>query len=93
MNKTNPKKIPRTQQDVDRAYDKGYTDGTDNGGIYSITLLNFIMREDFAATDEHIRQINERFNFYTHQIKSGELKFSDVKAALKDEYRTAVHIR
>lgn len=54
MNKTSPRKIPRTQQDVDRAYDKGYADGTDNGGIYSITLINFILREDFAATDEHI---------------------------------------
>lgn len=93
MKKTNPKKIPRTQQDVDRAYDKGYADGTDNGGIYSITLINFILREDFAATDEHLHKIANRFNFYTHQIKSGELRFNDVKAALKDEYGMAVHIR
>lgn len=93
MNKTNPKKIPRTQQDVDRAYKRGHDEGADAGAEYTMTIINFILREDFAATDEHLHKIADRFNFYTHQIKSGELKFNDVKAALKDEYRTAVHIR
>ena len=93
MKKTSPKKIPRTQQDVDRAYKRGHDEGADAGARYTMTIINFILREDFAATDEHLHKIEERFNFYTHQIKTGELKFNDVKSALKDEYRTAVHIR
>lgn len=86
--KVNPRKIPRTQADVDRAAAEGRVEGAE----FMATLMCFVLKEDFTASHEHLRQIAERTSFYARQIDAGEIKYRDVKNSLNIEYDVKVRI-
>lgn len=86
--KKSPKSIPRTQQDCDRAEEKGRLFGID----WAINLFLFILKDKHDATDAEIGQFRDEFNEYLDLINSGEIKLRDVKGALKFEYNTEVKL-
>lgn len=87
-NKINPRKIPRTQVDVDRAAAEGRIEGAE----FMATLMCFVLKEDFAASHEHLRQIADRTGFYARQIEAGEVRYRDVRNALDVEFDVRVRI-
>lgn len=57
---TNPKKIPRTQADVDRAEKKGQIFGME----FAVTLVLWILLDKHDAPDEDVQTLNEDKNLY-----------------------------
>lgn len=84
-----PRSIPRTQQDCDRAEEKGRLFGIN----WALTLFLFVLKDKHFATDAEIDQFSAEFHEYLDLINSGEIKFRDVKGALKFEYDTEVQMK
>lgn len=83
-----PKSIPRTQQDCDRAEEKGRMFGIE----WALNLFLFILKDKHDATDEELDVFRNEFHEYLDLINHGEVKIRDVKGALKFEYNTEVKI-
>lgn len=83
-----PRSIPRTQQDCDRAEERGRLFGIE----WALNLFLFILRDKHFATDAEIDQFRNEFHEYIDLINRGEIKLRDVKGALKFEYNTEVKI-
>lgn len=80
MKRKNPTKIPRTQQDVDRAYDEGMMVGLKL--FFDIALLTLA---DMGLNDEGMEAFNKRFNKMVECHLDGELKQRDIRDTLMDE--------
>ena len=80
MKRKNPTKIPRTQQDVDRAYDEGMMAGLKL--FFDIALLTLA---DMGLNDEGMEAFNKRFNKMVECHLDGELKQRDIRDTLMDE--------
>ena len=83
--KTNPRRIPRSQADVDRAYKLGMEAGAQ--GALSIVLIAL---KDLGEPDEYIAKFNHKFNKTVQSWLTGEVKERDVTGALKDDYDIVV---
>lgn len=83
--KTNPKKIPKTQQDVDRAYLKGIEDGSDNAAVIMLSAL----LDKFNAGD-YIADVWEAFSKYSTEIIEGRISIADLRHVLRKEYRIEI---
>ena len=81
MAKTNPRRQPATQADVDRAWKQGLLKGIDNACIIFLTVLV----DKFNGAD-HIADVWEEINKLSEEIKEGRVSFSDLKTVLKEEY-------
>ena len=79
--KTNPKKIPRTQADVDRAYEKGILDGSDCACVIMMSAL----LDKFNAA-EYIPDIWDAFGKLSEEIKEGRVSLPDLRRVLREEY-------
>lgn len=80
--KTNPRNIPRTQADVDKAYERGKTDGAKS----SIIIMMYALKDKLGATDE---QLAEFFNAITYTVESinlGYVKEKDLQSVIKEDY-------
>ena len=83
--KTNPKKIPRTQADVDRAYEKGILDGSD---LACVIMMSALLDKFNAA--EYIPDIWEAFGKLSEEIKEGRVSLPDLRRVLREEYDLTV---
>lgn len=88
-----PKSIPRTQQDVDRAYELGRAAGYDAGMNGALTLLLWTLRDRYGASDADLDKFARDFNYTLDSIVRGYVKESDLRAALKEEYRLTARIK
>ena len=86
--KTNPKRKPATQYDVERARREGRYEGFN--GLMGIFL--WVASEDFKFTDEDLRKMNERTLYYCAEIKSGRLRLNDILSALEDEHGLTIEL-
>lgn len=80
-NKTNPKNIPRTQADVDKAFDKGIFLGLKEAEILLIWSL--------VEKHEHEVDIVQVWNDILkveNEMAEGRLNLSDIRNTLKKEY-------
>lgn len=84
----NPRRIPRTQQDVDKAAEKGRTEGAN----FILTIILFILKDKHNAPDEDLETLANEIDFYCQQINDGQLSWSEVKDALKQEYDVTLKI-
>lgn len=91
--KINPNKIFRTEADIRRACKKTFDDTTD----YILTMMAWCMVDDMGVSDEFLHILSRRFASINESIVSGNLRLSEVKQALKEEYdwevETTVHIK
>lgn len=73
--KINPRKIPRSQADVERAFNEGFIDGAKD----FLDVMVFTLGCDCDMSDEWLDFFHERFmaNYDSHI--NGELTTSDMK--------------
>lgn len=79
--KTNPRKIPRTQEDVDRAWDKGVIDGVSNASAIFMTVLV----DKFDGAD-HIQDVWREINKLSEEVKERRVSVADLRRVLLEEY-------
>ena len=70
----NPRKIPKTQADVDRAYEKGKLDAM----TIFLNICVFTLGSDMGMSDEDLELFNKRFikNLECHIM--GEMREKDI---------------
>lgn len=86
--KVNPKKIPRTQADVDRAYNEG----TDFGLEFCLNLVLYVLKDKHDAPDEDIMQLRDEFMYVIDSVGKKYLSYSDIVRALKSDYDLTVRL-
>lgn len=79
--KTNPRNIPRTQEDVDRAYARGLKEGCDQSTviIMSVLLDKFSFEEQSTELWSHIAKLSE-------EVLEGRVSVADLRTVLREEY-------
>ena len=86
--KPNPKKIPRTQADVDRAEEAGRNLGLE----FALNLVLFVLKDKHNSTDEDILQLRDEFMYEVDSVAAGYLTYSDIKRTLKGDYDLSVNL-
>ncbi len=80
--KTNPKKIPATQYDVERAR----REGREEGYTTMMQIFLFVFLDAFHASHEDLEKMGERLKFYLQEINAGRIKPADIVSATGIEY-------
>ena len=78
--RTNPRKIPRTQADVDRAYNDGTTDGLKRG----IDLMLYVLIDKHDAPMEDLQQLAGELNHAAQCVAEGYISWADIRQMLKE---------
>lgn len=81
MKKVNPRKVPRTQADVDAAWEKGVLDGVH----YASAMFMNVLLDKFNARD-HIKDVWKEIEKLSEEVKEGRVKIPDIVYMLKIEY-------
>jgi len=89
MSKTNPRRIPRTQADVDRAYERGREEGV-NGALI---LFLYTMMDKFNAGDDELKQFADAFSYTVDSIEKGYVTEADLRKVVRDEYHTTIETK
>ena len=84
--KTNPKRIPRSQADVEKAHQNGMLFGTE----FALNIVLYVLKDKHEASDEDIMRLRDEFVYQIDSISKGYLKYTDVKRALQTEYDLTV---
>lgn len=80
--KLNPKKIPKTQADVDKAWN----DGWDVGFRQAITALLWIVLNKHGAEPDDIFQLSREITDLNDSIGKGYVKWKDIEKTMKEEF-------
>jgi isopropylmalate/homocitrate/citramalate synthase len=80
--KINPRKIPKTQADVDRAYERGKADGAKS----SIIIMMYAMKDKFGASDEELSEFFSAITYTVDSINKGYITEKDLQTVIKEEY-------
>ena len=83
--KTNPRKIPRTQADVDRAWDKGVLAGVSNACAIFLTVL----LDKFDGGD-YIAEVWNEINKLSAEVNERRVSVADLRRVLLEEYEIEV---
>lgn len=86
--KTNPKKIPRSQADVEKAHQNGMLFGTE----FALNIVLYVLKDKHEASDEDIMRLRDEFVYQIDSISKGYLKYTDVKRTLQTEYDLTVKL-
>ena len=79
--KKNPRKTPKTQADVERAWDDGVLVGVSNASAIFLTVLV----DKFNGAD-HIMDVWSEINKLSEEIKERRVSVSDLRCVLREEY-------
>lgn len=80
--KTNPRKRPASQEDVDRAWKGGVLYGIRNAHIIFLTVLV----DKFNGAD-YIGDVWEEINKLSEELKESRVSINDLRNVLKEEYK------
>ena len=91
--KTNPRKIPRSQKDVDDAEKRGWERGTREALV--IFLYSLINRHSPPEGDDQqfmkdIKQLSEDIHDTCDSVEKGYIVAADMEKVLTDEYQIAL---
>jgi hypothetical protein len=89
MSKTNPRKIPRSQADVERAREQGRDEGI-NGAL---TIMLFTLMDKFGADDAQLREFADAFSYTVDSIERGYITEADLRKVVRDEYHTTIETK
>ena len=81
-NRTNPKKKPATQYDVERAWREGYVEGC----TYLMSMILWVLHEDFKFSGDDLDRLQERTQYYQQELEAKRLRPEDILSALKEEH-------
>lgn len=82
----NPRKIPRTQADVDKAKRQGFDEGIKG----ALTIFLYTLRDKFSASDEQLKEFADAFNYTLDSINKGYVKEKDLQTVIREEYGTTL---
>lgn len=82
----NPRKIPRTQADVDRAEEHGRITGME----FMATVTIWVLLDKHNAPDDEIQVFNEEIKYLMDSIAKGYVSYPDIVRAMKEEHNTTV---
>lgn len=85
--KVNPRRVPRTQRDVDAAYDAGIAEGLNRG----IELMLYVLIDKYAAPMDDVQQLARELNHAAECVAEGYVTWSDIRRMLK-EYDVEVEL-
>lgn len=86
MAKVNPNKIPRTQADVEKAFDRGCITGCE----FALNLIMFVLKDKHNTPDSEIIKLRDQFMYINDSIARKYVSYQDIKKVLKEEYDLAV---
>lgn len=78
--KTNPRKIPRTQADVERAYNDGIAEGLSRG----IDLMLYVLIDKHDAPMDDVQQLTSELNHAAACVVEGYITWADISLMLKE---------
>ena len=87
--KTNPRRVPRTQADVDRAREQGREEGI-NGAL---TIMLYTLMDKFSADDDQLREFAEAFSYTVDSTEKGYITEGDLRKVVRDEYHTTIETK
>ena len=79
--KTNPRRQPTTQADVDKAYERGIKEGMDRAAAFFLS----VMRDRFDASPEECDRIWQAINERAESVNQRYAKLLDFEKALLEE--------
>jgi len=79
--KKNPRTIPKTQADVDKAFDRGVTAGVRNASAIFLTVLC-----DKFNGGEYIREVWAEIQKLAEEVAERRVSVTDLERVLDDEY-------
>lgn len=85
--KVNPRRVPRTQKDVDAAYDWGIAEGLHRG----IELMLYVLIDKHAAPMDDVQQLATELNHAAECVAEGYVTWPDIRRILK-EYDVEVEL-
>lgn len=85
--KANPRRIPRTQRDVDAAYDTGITEGLNRG----IELMLYVLIDKHGASIDDVQRLARELNHAAECVAEGYITWSDIRQMLR-EYDVEVEL-
>ena len=87
--KQNPRRIPRTQADVDRAREQGRDEGI-NGALI---IMLYALMDKFGADDAQLREFADAFSYTVDSIEKGYITEADLRKVVKEEYHTTIETK
>lgn len=85
--KVNPRRVPRTQKDVDAAYDRGIAEGLHRG----IELMLYVLIDKHAAPMDDVQQLARELNHAAECVAEGYIAWPGIRQILK-EYDVEVEL-
>lgn len=82
MPKTNPKRIPRTQADVDKAFMEGLNVGME----ISIDIMMSVLLDKHGAKQEELDIYGAEINDLCDSINEGYVNYADIRNTLREDY-------
>lgn len=78
--KVNPRRVPRTQKDVDAAFDRGVAEGLHRG----VELMLYVLIDKHAAPMDDVQQLARELNHAVECVVEGYVTWSDIRRILKE---------
>lgn len=82
MPKPNPRRVPRTQADVDRAYTDGVKDGSH---IASVIMMSALL--DKFGLEDRIPEVWAAFEKLSLAVIERRATVADLRTVLREEYK------
>ena len=80
--KTNPRRRPATQADVERARDDAVTETV----RFCMTIFFTVLLDKFAASKDDLQRVWNAVNDLSDSVKKKYVSLKDLKAVLVEEY-------
>ena len=78
--KVNPRRVPRTQRDVDEAYDAGIADGLNRG----IELMLYVLIDKRGTAMADVQQLARELSHAAECVAEGYVTLPDIRRVLKE---------
>lgn len=85
--KVNPRRVPRTQKDVDAAFDRGVAEGLHRG----VELMLYVLIDKHDVPMDDVQQLARELNHAAECVAEGYVTWSDIRRILK-EYDVEVEL-
>lgn len=87
-NSCNPRRIPRSQADVDKALERGKEIGSKG----ALAIMLYTLKDKFGADDAQLKEFADAFNYTLDSVAKGYVKEKDLESVLLEEYGTTIEV-
>jgi len=78
--KVNPRRVPRTQKDVDAAFNRGIAEGLHRG----IELMLYVLIDKHATPVDDVQQLAAELNHAAECVAEGYITWKDIRKMLRE---------